>query len=104
MYTRWARAPPSAWPVPCWPPSLRPGQGAAGGVGGQPDVSGQASEGAAGVVGVDRRASLSAEHQVQLDTAGTPAQPRQSLRIDAASTPAGYLSWGQPNGVMPFSH
>jgi hypothetical protein len=49
-------------------------------VGSEPGAGGQAGEGAAGVVGVDRRAPLSAEHQVQLDRTGClaglyPAQP-----------------------------
>jgi hypothetical protein len=39
-------------------------------MGGQPDAGGQPGEGAAGVVGVDRRAPLGAEHQVQLDRVG----------------------------------
>jgi hypothetical protein len=43
------------------------------GVGGQPDAGGQASEGAAGVIGVDGRAPLGAEHQVQLDRVRWPA-------------------------------
>jgi hypothetical protein len=43
------------------------------GVGGQPHPSGQAGEGPAGVVGVDRGASLAVEDQVQLDRLGWPA-------------------------------
>ena len=50
------------------------------GVGGHSSAGRQAGEGAAGVVGVDRRAPLGPEHQVQLDRAGwlaglDPAQP-----------------------------
>jgi hypothetical protein len=49
-------------------------------VGGQPDAGGQPGEGAAGVVGVDRRAPLGAKYQLQLDRSGrlaglNPAQP-----------------------------
>jgi hypothetical protein len=43
------------------------------GVGNEPDAGGQAGEGAAGVVGVDRRAPLGAEHRVELDRVGWPA-------------------------------
>jgi hypothetical protein len=44
----------------------RRGQGMAQhmGMGGQPGASGEVGEGAAGVVGVDRRSSLGAEHQI----------------------------------------
>jgi hypothetical protein len=42
-------------------------------VSGQPDAGGQPGEGAAGVIGIDRRAPLGAKHQVQLDRAGWPA-------------------------------
>ena len=42
-------------------------------MGHQPDAGGEAGEGAAGVVGLDRRALLGAEHQVQLDRLGRPA-------------------------------
>ena len=49
-------------------------------MGGQPDAGRQPGEGAAGVVGVERRAPLGAEDQVELDRAGwlaglDPAQP-----------------------------
>ena len=49
-------------------------------MGGQADAGGQVGEGAAGVVGVDGRAPLGAEDQVELDQAGwlaglDPAQP-----------------------------
>ena len=50
------------------------------GMGDQADAGGEVGEGAAGVVGVDGRISLGAEHRVQLDRAGwltwfDPAQP-----------------------------
>jgi hypothetical protein len=65
------------------------------GMGGQSDAGGQAGEGAAGVVGVDRGAPLGAEHQVQLDRPGRPAgfdpSPRYRLRLPAGETPAGLL-------------
>ena len=52
--------------------------------GDQPDAGGELGEGAACVVGVDRRTPLGQEHQVQLDRAGWaaglhPAQPRGGL-------------------------
>jgi hypothetical protein len=42
-------------------------------VGDQADAGGEAGEGAAGVVGVDRRAPLGAEYQVELYRLGRPA-------------------------------
>jgi hypothetical protein len=65
-------------------------------VGGQPDAGGQAGEGAAGVVGVDRRAPLGAEHQVQLHRLGWPAgfdpSKRHRLGLPAGKPQAGLLA------------
>ena len=65
-------------------------------MGNQPDAGGQAGEGAAGVVGVDRRAPLGAEHQVQLDRLGWPAgfdpSQRDRLGLPAGETQAGLLA------------
>jgi hypothetical protein len=53
------------------------------GVGGQPDAGGQ-GEGAAGVVGVDRRAPLGAEDRVQLDRpGGRPGSTQRNQRVEA---------------------
>ena len=61
-------------------------------VGGQPGAGGQVGEGAAGVVGVDWRAPLSAEDQVELDRVGClagldPAQP------EGGAWPSARRSW-----------
>jgi hypothetical protein len=65
------------------------------GMGSQSDAGGQAGEGAAGVVGVDRRAPLGAEHQVELDRLGRPAgfdpSKRDRLGLPAGKTQAGLL-------------
>jgi hypothetical protein len=66
------------------------------GMGNQSDAGGQAGEGAAGVVGVDRRAPLGAEHQIQLDRLGRPAgfdpSKRDRLGLHAGKTQAGLLA------------
>jgi len=105
MYTRWASLPPSAWRS--WAAMMLAGSLLAAiadanawrsmcGWGNQPDAGGEAGEGAAGVVGVDRRAPLGAEHQVQLDRLGRPAgfdpSQRDCLGLPAGETPAGLLA------------
>ena len=105
MYTRWASVPPSAWrswaammlagsllaamaDASAWRRQVR--------VGGQPGAGGQAGEGAAGVVGIDWRAPLGTEHQVQLDRLGRPAgfDPSKGdrLGLPAGETQAGLLA------------
>jgi len=59
------------------------------GVGGQPNAGGQAGEGAAGVVGVDRGAAFGADHQVQLDRPGRPTG------LDVAKLYGGRLAEGE---------
>jgi len=65
-------------------------------LGGQPDAGGEAGEGAAGMVGIDRRAPLGAEHQVELDRAGWPAgfdsSKRYRLGLPAGEAQAGLLA------------
>jgi hypothetical protein len=61
-------------------------------VGGQSGAGGQAAEGTAGVVGVDRGAPFRAEDQVQLDRAGwlaglDPAQPEGGGLADGEAEP-----------------
>jgi hypothetical protein len=69
------------------------------GMGVQPDAGGQSGEGAAGVVGVDRRAPLGAEHQVELDWVGWPAGFDPSRR-DRLGLPAGQARAGLLAAVM----
>ena len=59
------------------------------GMGNEPDAGGQAGEGAAGVVGVDRRAPLGAEHQVELGRLERPAgfDPSQRDRLGRRGVP-----------------
>jgi hypothetical protein len=74
----------------------RRGQGMAQqvGVGGHSSAGGQAGEGAAGVVGVDRRAPLGAEDQVQLNRAGCLA------RLDPVQPEGGGLAQGEAEPVL----
>jgi hypothetical protein len=62
----------------------------------QSDAGGQAGEGPAGMVGVDRGAPLGAEHQVQLDLPGWPAgfdpSKRYRLGLPAGEAQAGLLA------------
>jgi hypothetical protein len=50
------------------------------GMGDQPGTGGEPGEGTAGVVRIDRRAPLGAEHQVELDHAGRPARLHPTQR------------------------
>ena len=63
-------------------------------VGGQSGAGRQAGEGAAGVVGVDRRAPLSAQPQVELDRAGWLAG------LDPAQPEGGGLAEGEAEPVL----
>jgi hypothetical protein len=63
-------------------------------VGVQPGAGGEVGEGAAGVVGVDRRAPLGAEDQVELDRVGWLAG------LDPAQPDGGGLAEGQAETVL----
>src|SRR5918995_3442782 len=60
----------------------------------QPGAGGQVGEGAAGVVGIDRRAPRSAEDQVELDRVGWLAG------LDEAQPEGGGLAEGQAETVL----